>query len=207
MGHRTPAALCLAHHNAHNPLSPLGSDPIGDRNPITVKRHRRPISESGSLQSSSAGVRYPGAGALGIPARRALLWASLEPPPPLQQPAPPPVPVDRVEVSSVLPPTPNPKKDTEEPHTPVAVRAATCTRTDRWEAPSGIQRDRWETPPIPGIEPPPSRQAPAALPLERLPSEGLKNSTQGARAQAHTPTSHAGAPAPPNLPTPCMAVC
>ena len=81
VGRRTPAALCLAHHNAHDPHSPLGSDPIDDRNPITVKRHRRPNSESGSLQSSSAGVRYPGAGALGIPART-LLWASLQPPPP-----------------------------------------------------------------------------------------------------------------------------
>ena len=67
--------------------------------------------------------------------------------PPLQQPAPPPVPADRVEVSSVLPPA-GPKKDTQAPHTPVAVRAATCTRADRREVPSGIQRDRWETPPI-----------------------------------------------------------
>ena len=113
-------------------------------------------------------------------------------PPPLQQPAPPPVPVDRVEVSSVLPPPP-PKRDTQEPHTPVAVRAATCTQTDRWEVPSGIQRDRWETPPIPGIEPPLSRQAPAALPLERLPSEELQNSTQGATAQ-HTHLQHMQAP-------------
>ena len=111
--------------------------------------------------------------------------------PPLQQPAPPPVPVDRVEVSSVLPP--NPKKDTQEPHTPVAVRAAICTRTDRREVPSGIQRDQWETPPIPGIEPPPSWQAPAALPLELLPSEGSQNSPQGATAQ-HTHPQHMQAP-------------
>ena len=38
-----------------------------------------------------------------------------------------------------------PKSDTQEPHTPAAVRAATCTRTGRQEVPSGIRRDRWET--------------------------------------------------------------
>ena len=72
--------------------------------------------------------------------------------PPLQQPAPPPVPADRVEVSSVFyphpPPRPPKRKHVVKPHTPVAVRAATCTRADRREAPPGIQRDQWEAPPI-----------------------------------------------------------
>ena len=112
------------------------------RHPKQGKRPARPSSESGSLQSSSAGVR----------SRELVLLGSLHVElssrrrgnhPPLQQPAPPPVPVDRVEVSSVLPQPP--KSDTQEPHTPAAVRAATCTRTGRWEVPSGIRRDRWET--------------------------------------------------------------
>ena len=64
--------------------------------------------------------------------------------PPLQQLAPPPIPVDRVEVSSVLPPTQE-KQNTWEPPTPAAVRTVTCTQTGRWEASSGIRRDRWET--------------------------------------------------------------
>ena len=64
--------------------------------------------------------------------------------PPLQQLAPPPIPVDRVEVSFVLPPTQE-KQKTWEPPTPAAVRTVTCTQTGRWEASPGIRRDRWET--------------------------------------------------------------
>ena len=62
-------------------------------------------------------------------------------------------------------------------------------------------------PPIPGLEPPPSRQTPGALPLERPPSERHWILAQGTTTQANTPTTHAGASAPPSLPTLCMAVC
>ena len=42
--------------------------------------------------------------------------------------------------------TPSPRgQKTWEPPTPVAVRTVTCTQTGRWEASSGIRRDRWET--------------------------------------------------------------
>ena len=74
----------LTHPNTHARETNHGReyDPPSSKHPPTsneAKRHRRPNSESGCLQSSGAGVRYPGAAALGSPARRALSWASLEP--------------------------------------------------------------------------------------------------------------------------------
>ena len=55
--------------------------------------------------------------------------------PPIHQLTPPPVPADRVEVSSIFSPgTPAPQKENELwHHTPVAARAATGTRMDRWQ--------------------------------------------------------------------------
>ena len=171
--------------------------------PPPRKRPARPSSESGSLQSSSAGVR----------SRELVLLGSLHVElssrrrgnhPPLQQPAPPPVPVDRVEVSSVLP---QPQKVTRRIHTHLQQSAPPPVL----EQVDGRSRPVFEgiggRPPIPGFEPPPSRQTPGALPLERPPSERHWILAQGTTTQANTPTTHAGASAPPSLPTLCMAVC
>ena len=66
------------------------------------KRHRWPTSESASLQSSRRGFDSWELVLLG-PLHVELSSGHRENHPPLQQPAPPPIPADRVEVSSVLP--------------------------------------------------------------------------------------------------------
>ena len=68
------------------------------------KRLPRPSSESVGLQSSSAGVRSQALVLLGSLHVELSSWQRGNHPP-LQQLAPPPIPVDRVEVSFVLPPT------------------------------------------------------------------------------------------------------
>ena len=125
----------------HSPT--LGTGFIADGTPKTRKRLPRPSSESVGLQSSSAGVRSQALVLLGSLHVELSSWRRGNHPP-LQQLAPPPIPVDQVEVSFVLPPTLE-KQNTWEPPTPAAVRTVTCTRTGRREASSGIRRDRWET--------------------------------------------------------------
>ena len=125
----------------HSPT--LGTGFIADGTPKSRKRLPRPSSESVGLQSSSAGVRSQALVLLGSLHVELSSWRRGNHPP-LQQLAPPPIPVDRVEVSFVLPPTLE-KQNTWEPPTPAAVRTVTCTRTGRREASSGIRRDRWET--------------------------------------------------------------
>ena len=125
----------------HSPT--LGTEFIADGTPKLRKRLQRPSSESVGLQSSSAGVRSQALVLLGSLHVELSSWRCGNHPP-LQQLAPPPIPVDRVEVSFVLPPTLE-KQNTWEPPTPAAVRTVTCTRTGRREASSGIRRDRWET--------------------------------------------------------------
>ena len=125
----------------HSPT--LGTGFIADGTPKSRKRLLRPSSESVGLQSSSAGVRSQALVLLGSLHVELSSWRRGNHPP-LQQLAPPPIPVDRVEVSFVLPPTLE-KQNTWEPPTPAAVRSVTCTRTGRREASSGIRRDRWET--------------------------------------------------------------
>ena len=116
---------------------------IADDTPKSRKRLPRPSSESVGLQSSSAGVRSQALVLLGSLHVELSSWRRGNHPP-LQQLAPPPITVDRVEVSFVLPPTVE-KQNTWEPPTPAAVRTVTCTRTGRREASSGIRGDRWET--------------------------------------------------------------
>ena len=125
----------------HSPT--LGTGFIADGTPKSRKRLPRPGSESVGLQSSSAGVRSQALVLLGSLHVELSSWRRGNHPP-LQQLAPPPIPVDRVEVSFVLPPTLE-KQNTWEPPAPAAVRTVTCTRTGRREASSGIRRDRWET--------------------------------------------------------------
>ena len=125
----------------HSPT--LGTGFIADGTPKSRTRLPRPSSESVGLQSSSAGVRSQALVLLGSLHVELSSWRRGNHPP-LQQLAPPPIPVDRVEVSFVLPPNLE-KQNTWEPHTPAAVRTVTCTRTGRREASSGIRRDRWET--------------------------------------------------------------
>ena len=125
----------------HSPTLRTGF--IADGTPKSRKRLPRPSSESVGLQSSSAGVRSQALVLLGSLHVELSNWRRGNHPP-LQQLAPPPIPVDRVEVSFVLPPTLE-KQNTWEPPTPAAVRTVTCTRTGRREASSGIRRDRWET--------------------------------------------------------------
>ena len=125
----------------HSPTLRTGF--IADDTPKWRKRLPPPSSESVGLQSSSAGVRSRALVLLGSLHVELSSWRRGNHPP-LQQLAPPPIPVDRVEVSFVLPPTQE-KQNTGEPPTPAAVRTVTCTQTGRWEASSGIQRDRWET--------------------------------------------------------------
>ena len=125
----------------HSPS--LGTGFIADGTPKSRKRLPRPSSESVGLQSSSAGVRSQALVLLGSRHVELSSWRRGNHPP-LQQLAPPPIPVDRVEVSFVLPPTLE-KQNTWEPPTPAAVRTVTCTQTGRREASSGIRRDRWET--------------------------------------------------------------
>ena len=125
----------------HSPTLRTGF--IADDTPQWRKRLPRPSSESVGLQSSSAGVRSRALVLLGSLHVELSSWRRGNHPP-LQQLAPPPIPVDRVEVSFVLPPTQE-KQNTWEPPTPAAVRTVTCTQTGRWEASSGIRRDRWET--------------------------------------------------------------
>ena len=89
--------------------------------------------------------------------------------PPRQQLAPPPIPVDRVEVSFVLPP---PKKNkTHGSHPPLQQ----CAPSPVLEQVDGRPRPVFEgiggRPPITGFEPAPSRRALGALPPGRLPSE------------------------------------
>ena len=116
---------------------------IADRTAESPKRLLQPSSESVGLRSSSAGFRSRALVLLGSLHVEHSSWRR-ENHPPLQQLAPPLVPVDRVEVSFILPPTLE-KQNTWEPPTPRAVRTVTCTGTGRWEALSGIRRDRWET--------------------------------------------------------------
>ena len=126
---------------AHSPTLRTGL--IADDTPQWRKRLPRPSSESVGLQSSSAGVRSRALVLLGSLHVELSSWRRGNHPP-LQQLAPPPIPVDRVEVSFVLPPTQE-KQKTWEPPTPAAVRTVTCTQTGGWEASPGIRRDRWET--------------------------------------------------------------
>ena len=132
---------CATRCTTHSPA--LGTEFIADGTPKSRKRLLRPSSESVGLQSSSAGVRSQALVLLGSLHVALSSWRRGNHPP-LQQLAPPPIPVDRVEVSFVLPPTLE-KQNTWEPPTPAAVRTVTCTRTGRLEASSGIRRDRWET--------------------------------------------------------------
>ena len=125
----------------HSPTLRTGF--IADDTPKWRKRHPRPSSESVGYQSSSAGVRSRALVLLGSLHVELSSWRRGNHPP-LQQLAPSPIPVDRVEVSFVLPPTQE-KQNTWEPPTPAAVRTVTCTQTGRWEASSGIRRDRSET--------------------------------------------------------------
>ena len=132
---------CATRFTTHSPT--LGTGFIADGTPKSRKRLPRPSSESASLQSSSAGVRSQALVLLGSLHVELSSWRRGNHPP-LQQPAPPPIPVDRVEVSFILPPTLE-KQNTWEQPTPAAVRTVTCTRTGRREASSGIRRDRWGT--------------------------------------------------------------
>ena len=132
---------CATRFTAHSPTLRTGF--IADDTPQWRKRLPRPSSESVGLQSSSAGVRSRALVLLGSLHVELSSWRRGNHPP-LQQLAPPPIPVDRVEVSFVLPPTQE-KQKTWEPPTPAAVRTVTCTQTGRWEASPGIRRDRWET--------------------------------------------------------------
>ena len=125
----------------HSPT--LGTGFIADGTPKSRKRLPRPSSESVGLQSSSAGVGSQALVLLGSLHVELSSWRRGNHPP-LQQLTAPPIPVDRVEVSFVLPPTLE-KQNTWEPPTPAAVRTVTCTRTGRREASSGIRRDRWES--------------------------------------------------------------
>ena len=125
----------------HSPTLRTGF--IADDTPKSHKRLPRPSSESVGLQLSSAGVRSQALVLLGSLHVELSSWRRGNHPP-LQQLAPPPIPVDRVEVSFILPPTQE-KQNTWEPPTPAAVRTVTCTRTGRREASSGIRGDRWET--------------------------------------------------------------
>ena len=125
----------------HSPT--LGTGFIAEGTPKSRKRLPRPSSESVGLQSSSAGVRSQALVLLRSLHVELSSWRRGNHPP-LQQLAPPPIPVDRVEVSFVLPPTLE-KQNTWEPPTPAAVRTVTCTRTGRREASSGIRRDQRET--------------------------------------------------------------
>ena len=126
---------------AHSPTLRTGF--IADDTPQWRNTLPRPSSESVGLQSSSAGVRSRALVLLGSLHVELSSWRRGNHPP-LQQLAPPPIPVDRVEVSFVLPPTQE-KQKTWEPPSPAAVRTVTCTQTGRWEASPGIRRDRWET--------------------------------------------------------------
>ena len=127
--------------STHSPT--LRTRLIAGGTPKSRKRLPRPSSESVGLRLSSAGVRSRALVLLGSLHVELSSWRRGNYPP-LQQLAPPPIPVDRVEVSFILPPTLE-KQNTWELPTPAAVRTVTCTRTGRWEAPSGIRRDRWET--------------------------------------------------------------
>ena len=125
----------------HSPTLRTGS--VAGGTSKSRKRLPRPSSESVGLQSSSAGVRSRALALLGPLHVELSSWRRGNHPP-LRQLAPPPVPVDRVEVSFILPPA-HEKQNTWEPPTPAAVRTVTCTRTDRWEAPAGVRGDRWQT--------------------------------------------------------------
>ena len=138
---QTRASRYTTHLTTHGPT--LGIGFIADGTPKSGKRLPRPNSESVGLQSSSAGVRSRALVLLGSLHLELSSWRRGNHPP-LQRLAPPPVPVDRVEVLFILPPTLK-KQNTWEPPTPAAVRTVTCTRTGQREAPSGIRRDRWET--------------------------------------------------------------
>ena len=127
--------------STHSPTLRTGF--VAGGTPKSRKRLPRPSSESVGLRSSSAGVRSRALVLLGSLHVELSTWRRGNHPP-LQQLAPPPIPVDRVEVSFILPPTLK-KQNTWGLPTPAAVRTVTCTRTGRWEAPSGIRRDRWET--------------------------------------------------------------
>ena len=102
---------------------------------------------------------------------------------------------------------PNPQKVTRRNHTHLQQCAPppVLEQVDRRSRP--VFEGIGGRPPIPGLEPPPSRQTPGALPLERPSSEKCWNLAQGKTAHANTHTTHAGASAPPSLPTLCMAVC
>ena len=104
---------------------------------------------------------------------------------------------------SVLPPPP--KKDTQAPHTPVAVRAATCTRADRREVPSGIQRDRWETPLIQRHQRESNHLLHGKRRVRCHSSSGLlRYHRYHPKEQRYS--THTHAPAPPCLPSSCMVV-
>ena len=165
------------------------------------KRHSWPDGESGSLQSSRRGFDSWDLVLLG-PLHVELSSGHRENHPPLQQPAPPPIPADRVEVSSVLRARQKCTRfasatnmHTQAPRTPAAACSAACTQTDRREGPSGIQRHRWggEAPSDPalpaGFEPPSSGRAPGALPLRQRPPWYVWPLFRGATARgacAHT---------------------
>ena len=86
--------------------------------------------------------------------------------PPLQQPAPPPVPADRLEVSSIFAPR-NPlapkRKHIVAPHTCSSARRHWYSKGSI----GGLTRQRTAT----GLEPAPTRLAPGALPLGQRPPQ------------------------------------
>ena len=179
---------------------------ITGRTPIKGKRLTRPDSESVGLQSSSAGVRSRELVLLGSLHVELSSWRRGNPPPPSAA---------RATIGTGgsggglvrFAPTPEKSKGTRGNHT----HLQQCAPPPVLEQVDGrlhpVFKGIGGRPPIPGIEPPPSRQAPDALPLERLPSERHRHPAHGSNTQGHTPTTHAGATALPTLLNPCMAVC
>ena len=190
----TQASRCTANLTTHGPA--LRIRVIAGGTPKTGKRLPRPNSESVGLRSSSAGVRSRELVLLGSLHVELSSWRRGNHPP-LQQLAPPPVPVDRVEVSFILPlPL---KNKTRGNHPPLQQ----CAPSPVLEQVDGKPRPVFEgiggRPPILWIEPPPSRHAPGALPLERLPSEmhwHRAHRTSTPNTPKHTRTTHAGGSAP-----------
>ena len=137
------------------------------------KRHRRPNTESPSLQSSRRGFDSWELLLLG-PLHVELSSGHRRNHPPLQQPAPPPIPADRVEVSSVFAPPP-PQKQTEHAGT-----THTCSSARRHLYPDrstggpvryskGLMGGPTDPSPPAGLEPPSPGRAPSALPLGQRP--------------------------------------
>ena len=125
----------------HSPTLRTGF--IADGTPKSSKRPPRPSSESVGLQSSSAGVRSRALVLLGSLHAELSSWRRGNPPPP---------PATRATTGTggsgggLVHFTPHPRKTKHMGAThPCSSAHCTCTRTGRWEAPSGIRRDRWET--------------------------------------------------------------